>query len=138
MLAPSTVLLIVVNAVVVAIAALAWHELIRPGKLLSFVASWLSSREELLRLHAQPYTCIGCDPQLQTRPWRVRMLGVFRWLTYGLRECFACLAGQIAVLYGFAVCGVPHGMHQWTCAVAFVATAILITYPLNNLKNGRR
>lgn len=102
------------NAAMVAMLALAYHEMIRPGKILGWWVKWLW--------------------KVNDKPCVIRWHRLYSALTYTLRgECFACLGGQLGVVYYLLLIDVPASASGLASMALFIAPCILFTYPLNKL-----
>lgn len=132
MLAPTVILTLLCNALVVAVLSLAWHEVTRPSKLLGWFAGMLHTLNDKLK---------QADDQT---PWNyvekvpLHLIALaYRVATFSLRECFACLAGQLALVWWFILNGIPTDRTSACAALAMVCASILTTYPLNRFFNAR-
>ncbi len=137
MLAPTVILTLLCNALVVAVLSLAWHEVTRPSKLLGWFAGMLNMAHEYLKFRG--------DLSGDETNWRqvikvaciAAVSGFYSWATHSLRECFACLAGQLALLWWFILNGIPTDRTSACAALAMVCASLLTTYPLNRFFNAR-
>lgn len=115
MLTPEHIVTFWLNTGLVAMLALAYHEMIRPGKILGWWAEWLWK----------------INGRIEVPTFRHRLFNV---ITYTLRgECFACLGGQLGLAYYLICVNVPTSPSELVHMVLFLAPCILFTYPLNKL-----
>lgn len=138
MLATDRILTITTNAAAVALLSLAWHELTRPGKLLGWFAWCLNMAHEYLDCQSK-LDCYKCSWWQIIRAIVITAASsLYSFLTYSLRECFACLAGQLAIIWWLAIMGIPTNTVRACELIALASASILFTYPINRFIHGKR